>query len=837
MKLVIVESPGKIKKIESILGDEYMVLASVGHIIDLEPTKLSSYIANKFEPTYIVKDDRKDVVAKLIAAHKKADEVFIATDEDREGEMIAWSVAFVLKIKNANRITFTSITKEEIKKAIANPRKIDHDLVLAQKARRMLDLIVGYELSPCLWRTVRANLSAGRVQSVVTRLIADKENEIELFFQKESSSNVKFTGCFLDINETKFTAQLFTSKKSKVAEIDDNEEENDNKDGFKKGTKPKISIEKARELLDAMTKSKYTIGEIEEKDSLRNPSPPFTTSTIQQEASRKLGFTIKKTMQVAQNLYEAGYITYMRTDSVCLSQESLNNIQKYIVDNYTKKYFRQVKYTSKSQNTQEAHEAIRPSDIFTVNVEIKNKIQADESRLYKLIWKRTVASQMTPAKFKIKCIQININKLKEYFYMTQVQTLVFDGFLKVYNIEKVDKDNEDNNEDDKSIDLPDNGELINIHSISASEEYQKPPTRYNEASLVKKIDPENMNIGRPSTYGSIINTIQERQYVEKKDVDGIEKKSIVLNWINGKQQKITETTKKVILGKDLDKLVPTATGILVTNYLVKNFPEVLDYKFTSLMEDKLDLIAENKSVWNEVLDEFYKKFHPQIEKVLKEKATVIDQNSKIIGQHPDTGADVIATIGKFGPMVKMAITKTKFAYAPIKSPLKIDTIKLSDVLKLFEYPKILGKHEKKPVLLNKGKFGLYITYDELKISVGSKKPTDSDTIDKEVDSDEDNDNNEEITLKKAIELIKNKKKDILWEKKDGKIHYIIKSGEFGQYISVKDTTKATKKPMFVSVPKNTVITELTLDKVKEIIKKKPKKKFVKKVNSKDKIKD
>jgi len=644
--LVIVESPGKIKKLQTILGDKYQVVASVGHIIDLHPKKMSIDIKNNFKPEYFIigssdivgdkydkRFDKTNVVVDLRKFAKKADDILLAADEDREGEMIAWSVAHILEldIKKAKRITFNSITKTELEKAIKNPRTIDMDLVDAQKSRRILDRIIGFEISPILWKSIGASLSAGRVQSVVTRLLIEKENEIKEFLQKENTDYFKFTGIF-GINKKKLNAILFDSKGKNRVKLENESQ--------------------ARNLMKLFSKSDYTIKDIIEKDSIKNPSPPFTTSTLVQEASRKLGFTVKRTNSAAQKLYEAGYITYMRTDSVNLSKEAMENIKKYVLAKYGEDYYRGINYEAKTKNTQEAHEACRPTDVSIefIKESAKDKIGNDEIKLYLLIWKRTVASQMKPAKIKLTDIHISSNKVKDYVFLSQISNIAFAGFLKVYNIKNIEKDEKNDDSDDEldeesivEIKLPKIGSEVSVDNIIGEQEYMKPPTRYNEASLVNKLDPKNLNIGRPSTYGTIFSTIQDRGYVITGDIEGLEKDSLIICWDGAK---IKETMKKVLIGKETNRLIPTSLGILVTDFLIKNFAQIVDYNFTALMEELLDKIAEGKKVWYKILEEFYNNFHPVVEKLLKSKDTVKSDMTRVLGNHPKLGHEIVATIAK-----------------------------------------------------------------------------------------------------------------------------------------------------------------------------------------------
>ena len=824
--LVIVESPGKIKKLQAILGDKYIVMASKGHILDLHPKKMSIDIENKFEPEYYIMGsfetdkqkkrylDKTDTVNELKKAAKKASEVLLAADEDREGEMIAWSVAreLGLDIKKAKRIAFNSITKSELEKAIKNPRTIDMNLVEAQKSRRILDRLIGFEISPILWKSIGASLSAGRVQSVVVRLLIDKENEIKEFLQKENTNYFKFNGLFEVSKNKKLNSTLYLKKQKKTTKKDKEDEKIENK--FEKA---KIENEsQARNLMKSFMKSEFSIKDITEKDTLRYPSPPFTTSTLVQESARKLGFTVKRTNSAAQKLYEAGYITYMRTDSVNLSSEALENIKKFVISKYGKELHRGINYESKSKNTQEAHEACRPTDVFVEYIKEGGKeIGSDEVKLYSLIWKRAVASQMQPAKIKLTDIIIEANKVSDYSFISQISNIDFPGYLLVYNVKNIEKETNNENNDEEELDedtivdikLPKIGTKLEIDNITGEQEYQKPPTRYNEASLVNKLDPKNLNIGRPSTYASIINTIQERNYVVMNNVDGIEKESLSMCWDGGSKMK--ESVNKIVIGKENNKLIPTSLGILVTDFLLKNFNQIVDYKFTALMEELLDKIAEGRKVWYKILQEFYGNFHPVVKKLLESKTTVKSDMTRVLGNHPTLGHEIVATIARFGAVIKMCTSKSKCIYAPIKEPLTKDTITLEQAVKLLEYPKELGKHDGMQITLNKGKHGLYLKWGDVKASL-ENLPEEIKIKDKE-----------KLTFDEAVEVIKNKRKNVLWEKNDGKVMYSILKGPYGNYIDVNDTSKKIKKKS-LKVPLKDVeddkIKSLTLEKVQELIK-------------------
>lgn len=780
--LVIVESPGKIKKIQSILGSGYLVVASVGHIIDLDRKSMSVKIDEDFEPIYTTIEGKNKVINDLKKFSKGSSDVLLAADEDREGEMIAWSVAHVLKLKEPKRIVFNSITKAELLKAVKKPGQINQDMVDAQKARRILDRIVGYELSPLLRQHIGpGSLSAGRVQSVVVKLIIDKEDEITAFYESGPSSYFKFKGSFMSKDKKPFTASLhdLTSQ---------------DKDKVLKGGVSKIeSADESRELLKKFMKSTFKIHNVFDKKSLRNPGAPFTTSTLQQEASRKLGFAVKRTMTAAQHLYEEGHITYMRTDSVNLSGEAIANIKKYVIQHYGENYHK-LKVFKGTKGAQEAHEAVRPTDVFVTHPQKSQKVGDDEIRLYNLIWKRTVASQMQPAEFNITSIQITISKDQNHFFMTSIENLVFPGFLAVYNIANIADDEDEKEEDvNKGIKIPAVGESLTVASIVGTEDYVRPPSRFNEASLVDKLDPKNLNIGRPSTYASIISKIMDRGYVKMEDLPGQEKDSLTLTWESG--TKIDEMTNKVVVGKENKKFIPTTLGRVVNEFLVKNFPTIMDYKFTAGMEEKLDKIAEGKVGFVAVLDSFYKEFHPRVVKMKTEKSTVEDKYTRVLGTHPENGAKIVATIAKYGPVVKMYTSETKPEIAPIKLPLTLEKITLQDAVKLFEYPKYLGKDGNTKIYLKRGKFGFYIQAGPKKASV----------------------QNEDITLEEAIQVFESKKKATLAEFNSEGKRYAVFDGPYGKYIRVSDLKKKTAKDFNVSLPKDVEVEELTLEKVKELV--------------------
>jgi len=811
--LVIVESPGKIKKLESILGPSYIVLASVGHIMDLPEKSLSIDIKNNFTPFYAELENKKKVIADLKRALKSCSDVLLATDEDREGEMIAWSLAYILGLKNPKRITFTSITKDEILKAVKNPRKIDLALVDAQKTRRLLDRIVGYEISPILWKSIGQSLSAGRVQSVVTRLIVDREKEIVEFFKAESKSFYTVNGFFLDKKKLEFDSVLYTTRKQKSIQVDDDDIDEEPKIEVKGGEKEagmlvrgsKAIIESkldVQKLFKKLSEGDFKINGVGTRESQRYPSPPFTTSSLQQEAGRKLGFTIKRTMMAAQNLYEAGYITYMRTDSVNLSQEALKSIELYVKSKFGNAYSNPKNFKAKTANAQEAHEAVRPTHIENENVPAKNKITSDELKLYQLIWKRTVASQMAPAIFDVKTTQISNTKVSEYYFQTDVHDIKFNGFLVVYNLQNVESNGVNGaNIDDsvRSISLPDVGSKILYSEINSKESWPKPPNRFNETSLVKKLDPDNLNIGRPATYASIITKIQDKDYVNKVDHPGVEK---TVQKIQLKKNKITEESDKIIIGKENGKLTPTNMGKIVTGFLMANFPGIMDYKFTAAMEVSLDEIASGQKEWVKLMKLFYDDFHKTVTNLGKNTGNIMDANKREIGLDGG-GNKIVATVRKFGPVVLLLDKETgkTINIAPIKVPLTIESITKSDAIGLFAFPKLLGRYNRYEVKLNRGKYGLYAKYGDENISLNS-------LVNKDADS---------ITLDDVIKLIQERDSKYLWSGKEGKIHYLVMDGKYGRYINVTDKSKKTSKPLNIKLDETLDPKKLTLESVKKIV--------------------
>lgn len=695
--LVIVESPAKAKTIESILGKDFTVKSSFGHIRDLPGKDISVDIENGFEPNYVIPTDKKKVVAELKKLAKNAEMVWLASDEDREGEAISWHLqeALGLKEDKTKRIVFHEITKSAILKAVDNPRKINKHLVDAQQARRVLDRLVGYELSPVLWKKVKPSLSAGRVQSVAVRLIVEREKEI-LDFKYESSYRV--VANFIVGGSTIMKAELpkrFNTKKE------------------------------AESFLAKCKDATFTIDNLETKPAKKSPAAPFTTSTLQQEASRKLGFSVSQTMTVAQRLYEAGKITYMRTDSVNLSNDAIGAAKKEITKSYGEEYSQIRKYNTKSKGAQEAHEAIRPTYMNAHNI----SGDAGQARLYDLIWKRTVASQMSDAKLEKTTAKINISTADENF-VAKGEVLVFEGFLKVY-LESTDDENTD--EQDGILPPLKVGEELQMQEIIATERFTHHPARYTEASLVKKL--EALGIGRPSTYAPTISTIQKRGYVVKEDRDGLERD---FNTLTLKDGNISDVTAKENYSVERKKMFPSDIGIVVNDFLVEHFGKVLDYSFTANVEEQFDAIAEGQKKWNKMIEEFYNPFHKQIEDTLENADRA--SGERALGTDPESGRPVIARIGKFGPMIQIGKTEDeeKPKFAGLQGNQTIGNITLEEALELFKFPKTLGNHEGHEIVVSQGRFGPYVKFDTMFVSIPKGEDLGS------------------VDLNRAIELIKEK---------------------------------------------------------------------------------
>ncbi|MDR1415846.1 MAG: type I DNA topoisomerase [Prevotellaceae bacterium] len=697
--LVIVESPAKAKTIEKFLGKDYLVKSSFGHIRDLVKKGFGIDFEHGYQPQYVVSEDKEKVVAELLKYSKTAKTIWLASDEDREGEAIAWHLQEVLELKpeKTRRIVFHEITKEAILNAVQHPRSVDINLVNAQQARRVLDRLVGFELSPILWRKIKASLSAGRVQSVAVRLIVDREREILAF---SAESFFKVAGTFLAGK---------TPVKADVAQ--------------------KFGDEKlALALLKKCASATFTVTSIEKKPAKRTPTAPFTTSTLQQEASRKLGFSVSQTMRVAQRLYEDGYITYMRTDSVNLSEQAIAAAKDAILKIYGEKYLHTRRYTTKSKGAQEAHEAIRPSYMDRQNIEAGSQ----EKRLYELIWKRTIASQMSEASLERTIVTIDVSGAHEKF-VASGEVVLFDGFLKVY-MESQDDDSE--SESAGLLPPMKEGQVLQASSIVATERFTQRPPRYTEATLVRKL--EELGIGRPSTYAPTISTVTTRGYVIKEDREGQVRTYKQHTLESGK---ITEKILKENTGAEKAKLFPSDVGMVVTDYLVEYFPKVMDFSFTAKVEAEFDEIAEGKVVWNEMIDDFYQLFHKKVEDALQNSQRATAERK--LGVDPKTGKDVIVRIGRFGPLAQIGDTESdeKPQYANLQKGQLIETITLEEALKLFDLPRTLGDYEDKTVVVSIGRFGPYVRHDGKFTSL--KRNVDDPMT---------------ITLERAVELIEEKRK-------------------------------------------------------------------------------
>jgi len=679
--LLIVESPAKAKTIEKILGEEFEVRSCYGHIRDLEKNDMGIDLKNKFAPRYMVPSEKEKVVKELKSMTKKAKEVWLASDEDREGESISWHLAEVLGLdpKKTKRIVFHEITAPAIKKAVENPRLINMDLVDAQQARRILDRIVGFELSPVLWRKIgmQRSLSAGRVQSVAVRLIAEREREINQF-NPESVFKVSALFTALDINKKKVKFKA---------------------DGPQKLT----TAGAAEKFLTECKGATYTVKDVTVKDGKRTPSAPFTTSTLQQEASRKLGYSVSKTMLLAQKLYESGKITYMRTDSISLSETAMDAIKSEINSSFGDKYYQPRKFKNKNESAQEAHEAIRPSYMNESKVD-----DADTNRLYELIWKRTIASQMSDAQFEKTTAKIEISTNKETLTASG-EVMKFDGFLKVY-LEGKDDDEIDEEDENAEAILPPlaKGQVLDFVSMTGLERFSRAASRYTEASLVKKL--EELGIGRPSTYAPTITTIMKRNYVEKKEKEGVKRIYQILS-LNAKDEIKTEEASE-ITGAEKNKLSPTDLGLVVTDFLKLNFPKVMDFGFTAKIEGEFDEIALGKLKWSKMLEEFYNPFHETIEHTLENAERA--KGERELGFDPISGKKVIARMGRYGPMVQIGHQdeEEKPKFAKLKASQSIETISFEEAMELFKLPRTLGLFEDAEVTVNIGRFGPYAAHDK-----------------------------------------------------------------------------------------------------------------------------
>ena len=676
--LVIVESPAKAKTIEKFLGKDFEVLSSYGHIRDLKKKDFSVDIEHNYKPIYEIPADKKKLVETLKQEADKADMVWLASDEDREGEAIAWHLFEVLKLKpeKTERIVFHEITKDAILHAIENPRDIDLNRVDAQQARRVLDRIVGFELSPVLWKKVKPALSAGRVQSVAVRLIVEREREISAF---KPEAAYRVIGEFLLPGGELLKAELSQRLKTE---------------------------DEAKALLEACKTAQFSIGDVTVKPAKKSPAAPFTTSTLQQEAARKLGFSVAQTMMVAQRLYEAGHITYMRTDSVNLSSLAINTTKDEIVKTLGERYLHIRNYHTHTKGAQEAHEAIRPTYISHHEINASSQ----EKRLYELIWKRTIASQMSDAELEKTTATIAVSGRKEHFVAVG-EVLKFDGFLKVY-MESTD-DEGDTEGNDKMLPALAKGDVLTLSSVTATERFSQAPARYTEASLVRKL--EELGIGRPSTYAPTISTIQQREYVEKGDRKGTERKYRMLTLHDGK---IESGEKTELTGADKGKLLPTDIGVVVNDFLTEYFPDILNYNFTANVEQQFDDIAEGKTVWNDEIDHFYKLFHPVVESAL---ALRLEHKvgERVLGTDPKSGRPVSVKIGRFGPLVQIGTPEDteKPLFASLLKGQSMSTITLEEALKLFDLPRTLGDFEGKTVVVGIGRFGPYIRHDGKYVSL------------------------------------------------------------------------------------------------------------------------
>ncbi|MCF7830646.1 type I DNA topoisomerase [Candidatus Gracilibacteria bacterium] len=766
--LVIVESPAKAKTIEKFLGKDFTVKSSYGHIRDLPKKNMSIDIeGGTFEPVYEISDDKKKTVTEL-RKEAKDKTVWLASDEDREGEAIAWHLTVALKLdpKNTKRIVFHEITKTALEKAVKEPREIDKNLVDAQQARRVLDRLVGYKLSPVLWKKVQTGLSAGRVQSVAVRLIVERERDIAKF-KAESSF--------------KLTAEFDLGKKNVLhAELPER---------FK-------NEKEAREFLTKCIGAEFKVEDLETKPGKSSPSAPFTTSTLQQEASRKLGFSVKQTMMTAQRLYEAGKITYMRTDSVNLSNLALTQAAKVIEKKFGEKFVKVRQYKTKSSSAQEAHEAIRPTDL---SLEVATD-DRNQQRLYDLIWKRTIASQMADAVLEKTTATISISKVKQHL-IAQGEVVKFAGFLEVY-FESSDEENGTSPLDGKMLPPLKVGEVLDLTHMQAKQVYARPPARFTEASLVKKM--EELGIGRPSTYAPTISTIQDRGYVEKGDREGRQRFYTVLSLKDGK---VFNDEESEITGAEKSKLFPTEIGEVVNDFLVKNFSDIVEYQFTAKVEEEFDLIASGKEKWNKMIANFYKPFEKEVEasnNVSREEAS----NTRELGIDPDTKKPVFVRIGRFGPMFQLGTKddEEKPRFASIPPDKKMDEVTLEDALTFFRLPRVLGKtKEGEEITTNFGRFGPYIKFGSLFVSIAPDDPF-------------------SITLKKALELIEDKKKAEA-EKNiqifDNGIKVL--NGRYGPYIT--DGKKNAK------IPKDKEPKKLTLKECEKLLEEAPAKsrrRFIKK---------
>jgi len=761
--LVIVESPAKAKTIEKFLGKDFVVESSFGHIADLPSKELGVNVEGDFKPNYSVSTDKKAVVKKLKSLSKKAETVWLASDEDREGEAIAWHLYEQLKLTddNTKRIVFHEITKKAILKAVENPRSIDTNLVNAQQARRVLDRLVGYELSPVLWRKVKGGLSAGRVQSVAVRLIVEREREIENF---TPIASYRVVAEFVNSNSKRFKAKLPRNfETSKEAEA----------------------------FLNSCISAEFKVDDLTTKPAKKSPAPPFTTSTLQQEASRKLYFPVAKTMIMAQRLYEAGLITYMRTDSVNLSEDAKNAAQDEITSTFGSEYSFPRNFVNKAKGAQEAHEAIRPTNMSTRNVSLEN----DQARLYDLIWKRTLASQMSDANLERTNVKIKNNK-NEKVFTAKGEVITFEGFLKVY-LEGTDNDEEENEGMLPKLTV---NEILQNNYITATERYTKAPYRFTEASLVKQL--EELGIGRPSTYAPTISTIQRREYVGKGAIEGKERNYTQITLSDGNVN-LNELTEKV--GSDKGKLIPTDIGKIVNDFLVANFSNILDYSFTANVEKEFDEIAEGKENWTEMIKDFYNDFHPKVEDVSANAERA--KGERLLGVDPDSGKNVYARLGRFGAMVQIgeATDEEKPKFASLQGEQTLGNITYEEAMDLFQLPKTLGQYESIDVVVSNGRFGPYIRFDKMFVSLDKGE------------------NPMSVNMDRAIELIEAKRKADAPIAEYENLPVQKGVGRFGPFIKWNN--------MFINVNKKYDFDNLSQENIEELIELKKQKEIDKVVHN------
>ncbi len=750
--LVIVESTTKAKTIEKILGEDYKVVSCVGHISDLPVSEIGVDVDNDFKPKYIIPDEKKQVIKDLKKHVKQSEKVWLASDEDREGEAIAWHLYENLNLsdKESDRIVFHEITKNAILKALDNPRSIDYNLVNAQQARRVLDRLVGYELSPVLWKKVKTGLSAGRVQSVCVRVIVEREREIQ---KHESKSTFKTQGIFNNLEGRSIKSELDTRFNTD---------------------------EEIRNFLIKNENATFHINSLSKKPSKRSPTPPFTTSTLQQEASRKLGFGVSRTMSTAQKLYEAGLITYMRTDSVTISNEAKESIINKIKSKFGDKFVYSRDFQNKNKSAQEAHEAVRPTKIDVEEI----TSDFDQQRLYKLIWKRTISSQMADAEIEKTIVKIQSDKY-DYKFTSTGEVIIFEGFLKVY-LEGTD----DESEEEKAV-LPKitEGEKLELDKITSKEMFSRPPSRYTEASLVKKM--EELGIGRPATYATTISTIQKRGYIEKGSNEGSERDYKLFEFSNNE---VSDKILKEKTGSNKGRLIPTDIGVIVNDFLVENFRKILDYGFTAEVEKNFDEIASGNEQWSEIIKRFYNDFHSNVTEV--NETAERQSGEKILGNDPKSGRVVKVRLGRFGPLAQIGNTEDeeKPIFASLTKDQQLENITLEEALDLFKFPKEIGEYKNETITVNNGRYGPYIKFSSKSISI----PTNLDP--------------HTIEITDAIKLIDEKLKA------DEPIHFydelpVTKGvGRFGPYIKWNEG--------FINVNKTYDFDNLTIENIEELIKNK-----------------